>query len=547
MNAREMLLAEFHRLAEVPDAVPRLRRFVLDLAVRGRLVPQRADEGVGADVLAAIDSDLEERQQAGLFREPRKAIALAPEDLPLTTPTSWAWVHLVKIAEVSYGFPFDSNLFNATRTGRPLIRIRDIRRTDTEAYTDEPCDDYYLVRPGDYLVGMDGDFNVAAWAGPVALLNQRVARFRNWSRRVEPRFLALPLQVVLDHLHGQTSQTTVKHLSAKQIGGVILPLPPLAEQRRIVAKVDELMALCDRLEAAQQDRVVRGDRLAASGLASLCGVRVRAAPTADRFVIGTLPRVLSDLERLKDVRAVISDLAVQGRLVPQHASDDAPRLAVDLCDRSDEGYPPSWRCTALANLLSEDSRNGYSRKPDDVRDGVPILRISAGTVRLDGIVAEEEHKRIGGISEECREQYGLRRGDLLACRFNGNRDFVGRLSLFTDYLKLRPIYPDKLIRLRVNQAHVLPQFVLLAGNSPLVRREIETLCATTVGNWGISASNLKTVRLPVPPLAEQRRILAKVEEIMIICDRLAEQILSGQRQAARLLESVLRASLEEAA
>jgi hypothetical protein len=70
---------------------------------------------------------------------------------------------------------------------------------------------------------------------------------------VDPEFVKTPLQFVLDHLHGETSLTTVKHLSAKQVNGIEIPLPPLAEQHRIVAKVDELMALCDRLDAARAE------------------------------------------------------------------------------------------------------------------------------------------------------------------------------------------------------------------------------------------------------------------------------------------------------
>jgi type I restriction enzyme S subunit len=132
----------------------------------------------------------------------------------------------------------------------PLIRIRDISNSDTEAYFEGPYDPAYIVTAGDYLVGMDGDFNLRRWSGPDALLNQRVMRINGWRCGVNPEFLKLPLQFILDHLHGETSLTTVKHLSAKQVNGIELPLPPLAEQHRIVAKVDELMALCDRLEAS---------------------------------------------------------------------------------------------------------------------------------------------------------------------------------------------------------------------------------------------------------------------------------------------------------
>ena len=91
----------------------------------------------------------------------------------------------------------------------PLIRIRDISNTDAEAYFEGDYDPAYLVTAGDYLVGMDGDFNLRRWRGIDGLLNQRVMRINGWRCGIDPEFVKLPLQFMLDHLHGQTSLTTV--------------------------------------------------------------------------------------------------------------------------------------------------------------------------------------------------------------------------------------------------------------------------------------------------------------------------------------------------
>lgn len=209
---------------------------------------------------------------------------------------------------------------------------------------------------------------------------------------------------------------------------------------------------------------------------------------------------------------------------------------------STQPLPSNWR-VRISDLMMGDSQNGYGKKPDEAPDGIPILRISAGTVRQDGIVAEEEHKLIGGLSPAVQAQYQLKPGDLLACRFNGNRHFVGRLSLYLGYLGINPIYPDKLIRLRLLSDYALPKLVCCFAESDLVRKDIESYCATTVGNWGISASNMKDVKLPLPPLAEQQRIVAKVEELLAVCDRLEAQLATAQTDRRRLLEAVLHETL----
>ena len=164
-------------------------------------------------------------------------------------------------------------------------------------------------------------------------------------------------------------------------------------------------------------------------------------------------------------------------------------------------------------------------------------------MRRDGVVAEEEHKLISGIDHRARLQYGLKSGDLLACRFNGNKAFVGRFTIFKDYLGLQPIYPDKLIRVRISPKLATPEFLRLASDTDLVRTEVEAACATTVCNWGISASNLKDVRFPLPPLAEQHRIVAKVDELMCLCDLLEASLTAAAATRRRLLDALLAEAL----
>lgn len=247
MNA-DRLLALYDRVTEAPDAAARLRRFVLELAVRGKLVKQEPEDEPATKLLKRVVAERTRLVKAGDFREPRNAIRIIRQELPFTTPEHWVWTRLIDVARTSYGFAFRSSQFNSEKRGMPLIRIRDISNKDTQAYFNGDFDPTYIVRAGDYLVGMDGDFNLRCWRGKDGLLNQRVMRINGWRCNVNPEFIKLPLQMVLNHLHERTSLTTVKHLSAKQVNGIEIPLPPLLEQDRIVAKVDELIDLCNRLE-----------------------------------------------------------------------------------------------------------------------------------------------------------------------------------------------------------------------------------------------------------------------------------------------------------
>ena len=175
MNA-ERLLQLYHRVSEAPDAIPRLRRFILDLAVRGKLVEQDPNDEPASVLRARIIHERDRLTKAGEFREPRNALEIDRDRLPFSVPTRWSWVRLIDIARVNYGFAFASSRFNNEKRGMPLLRIRDISKSDTEAYYDGDFDSAYVVSNGDYVVGMDGDFNVRCWKGNQALLNQRVMR-----------------------------------------------------------------------------------------------------------------------------------------------------------------------------------------------------------------------------------------------------------------------------------------------------------------------------------------------------------------------------------
>jgi type I restriction enzyme S subunit len=409
--------------------------------------------------------------------------------------------------------------------------------------------DEFSLRPGDVLACEGGEPGRAAvWqlAGKGIYFQKAIHRIR-FSSEVEPQFFVNALRAAADdsRLASFFTGAGIKHLTGKGLAAFTFPVPPLAEQHRIVAKVDELMALCDLLEAAQKEREGRRDRLV---VASLVGLN-QPLETSDvrkhgRFTVDHLRHMTSTKAHLKLMRQSIIDLAVRGQLVPQDPSDEPPMLP-EKSDYSQGSLPAGWRRVPLAALLAEDTRNGFSLKPDEPSEGTPILRISACTIRADGLVAEEEHKLMSGIEPGVRVQYGLRSGDLLACRFNGNKSFVGRLAIFEDRLGIRPIFPDKLIRIRLAPRLVVPAFVRMAGDSNIVRDQIAQACATTVGNWGISASNLKDVRFPVPPVAEQGRIVAKINELMTVCDRLEAQLEAGRAARAKLLEVILRDALAE--
>ena len=249
-----------------------LRAAILQAAMQGKLTKQLPEDGNAKDLLKQIET------------ENGKLLANTRE-LPFEIPDNWQIVSLKDIAVVMYGFPFNSQLFNKDGKGLPLIRIRDILPAESKTYTTEKAQDAYIVRKGDMLVGMDGNFNVNFWGSEDAYLNQRCCKITT-NTYYNQRLLYWFLPYFLNDIFENVSYTTVKHLSDKHLTKMVVPLPPPAEQERIVEKVDELMARVADLEQS------------ADALASL----KKAFPD--------------------DIKASLLQAAMQGKLTKREPNDD---------------------------------------------------------------------------------------------------------------------------------------------------------------------------------------------------------------------------------
>lgn len=194
---------------------------------------------------------------------------------------------LTDICKIQYGYAFDSAKFS-DRVGVPLIRIRDVVRGYSETYTTEECSEEYIVNNGDMLIGMDGEFNIAHWKGGKAYLNQRVCRLIP-TDEVDALYLFYFMPKALKEIEDKTPFVTVKHLSAKELNKVIVPIPAMEEQKEIASslqKVDELITL-------RKEQLTKLDQLVKSRFIELFGDPVYnndGLPTKKLRELGSLDR-----------------------------------------------------------------------------------------------------------------------------------------------------------------------------------------------------------------------------------------------------------------
>ena len=158
------------------------------------------------------------------------------------------WKKLVAISDVLYGYPFESSQFSEDSTFMPLIRIRDVKPAKASTYYSGEFNEAYRIKKGDILVGMDGEFNLGKWDDRDGLLNQRVLKLKGKDGYSIDGYLFHYMGPVFKKIERETAGGSVKHLSAKVINSILIPIPSLEEQTRIVGILDTFTSAIDNLK-----------------------------------------------------------------------------------------------------------------------------------------------------------------------------------------------------------------------------------------------------------------------------------------------------------
>ena len=159
---------------------------------------------------------------------------------PITNDKCWQTKALGDVARIINGYAFDSKLFSTDKNDMPLIRIRDIKKGYTETFYKGKYPNTYIIKNGDYIIGMDGEFNIVEWRGGTALLNQRVCKIEFIDDEVIGRYALRFLSIELKRIEDATSFVTVKHLSSKSLISIFIPIPPIDLQKQFAEKIENI-------------------------------------------------------------------------------------------------------------------------------------------------------------------------------------------------------------------------------------------------------------------------------------------------------------------
>jgi type I restriction enzyme S subunit len=556
MNA-ERLLAHFERIGEAPDAIARLRRFILDLAVRGKLVEQDPEDEPAEELLKRIAVEKVRLVKTGEMKRGKVLPPIEEDKLSFDLPSAWAFtrlgdlIHLVsgqhlqphEYTENSWdGLPYITGPSDFADEGLRISRFALVRKA--------------VAKKGQLLLTVKGSGVGKATTcnlPEVAISRQLMALMAiGW----DDRFLILIANRLAVQLRN-AARSLIPGISREDVEEFAFPLPPLVEQHRIVAKVDELMALCDQLEAARNQREQGRDRLVAATLQRLNqpAENLESFRKDASFTLQVLPSLTANTAQIKQLRQTILNLAVRGKLVEQDPEDEPAEELVErilshpwlkkrakpqpaFADKAKTvmriPVPDSWTWTTIESLLPPNETVTYGiLKPVWVESGVPTVRV---TEMKTGAIDVDRLPRCDQSRADKFQKTTLKEGDLLISKDGtiGKTAFVpaaltgGNITQHVLRLPLSTLLSKEYIRFSIDSPWCQ---TYMSGETKGVALQ------------GVNVGDFRKMPIPLPPLAEQHRIVAKVDELMALCDQLEQQLSQADQQRRRLLEAVLAEAL----
>lgn len=551
MNAAE-LLRHYERVANAPSAIPRLRQFILELAVRGKLVSQDQRDESAEALLRRIGAERRRQLIDGKIRA-SKAQELELAQHPFTLPETWAWAALGSVFLYDAGAKCEPRMLDPgywlleledleKDTGRLLTRLRVSDRQSQSTKSE--------FRPGDVLYGKLRPYlNKVLVADEAGYSTTEIVALRAYLPLCsEYCALALRRPDFVDYVTRLGQGTKMPRLRTEDAVVAPFPLPPLAEQYRIVSKVDELMTLCDRLETAQAERETARDRLAAASLARLNAPDPETFADDASFALNALPSLTARPDQIKQIRQTILSLAVQGKLLTQNHEDQSAgawyRAATGQSASAFEerasslNLPSGWISLPMAAAF--EVAGGIQKTPDRTPRGNAFPYLGVGNVyrgRLDLSTVKEFELAPGEL-----ERRRLLPGDLLIIEGNGSITEIGRCAKWNGEIE-GCVHQNHVIRCRPCDSSI-SDFTLLVLNSPVGVANMQSLAITSSGLFSLSVGKIRQIELPLPPLSEQRRVVAKVKELLDLCDQLESSLIASDGHRYRLLEALLHDALE---
>ena len=478
-----------------------LKNSILQLAIQGKLVEQRPEEGTAEELLKQIQAEKQTLIKAGKIKKEKPLPEIPEEEMLFDIPESWVWCYMGDIFQHNTGKALNGTSGPGTSLSYittsnlywnrfELSKLKEMPFTEEEV---EKC----TVRKGDLLVCEGGEYGRAAiwdYDYPIRIQNH-IHRLRAfYSVSIDYFYYIFFLYKNAGWIKGKG--IAIQGLSSNALHKLVVPLPPLAEQSRIVAKITELLPLIDRYEAAWTKLEDFNKRFPGDMQKSLLQLAIQGKLVEQRSEEGTGEELYQQIQAEK--QALIK--AGKNKKEKTNNASVEKEMPFDI--------PDSWIWCSVGNVCTNIQYGTASKSSPTGK--IPVLRmgnIQNGRIIYDKLVYSSDENEIS--------KYCLEYNDLLFNRTN-SKELVGKTAIYKS--EIPAIYAGYLVR--VTPVLLLSDYLNYVMQSQYYWSYCQSVRSDAIGQSNINAEKLKQFVFPLPPLAEQKRIVAMLEELLPLCEKL---------------------------
>ncbi|EMW30291.1 type I restriction modification DNA specificity domain protein [Escherichia coli 2785200] len=505
--------------------IKKLRELILELAVRGKLVPQDPNDEPASELLKRIAAEKAELVKQGKIKKQKPLPEISEEEKPFELPEGWEWARINDIASFTNGYAFKSSEFQNSGVG--IVKIGDIDSsgfisTAGMSYVSEKkinvLPEEMRVNPGDMVIAMSGattgklGFNKTK---STFLLNQRVGKIVTYS--VDKEFIYHYLSTRIEENLSISLGSAIPNISTAQINNIIIPIPPSDEQVKIIARVKLLISLCDQLEQQSLTSLDAHQQLVETLLGTLTDSQ-NAEELAENWarISEHFDPLFTTEASVDALKQTILQLAVMGKLLNNTNNADYKKLRT---------------------YLSFGPKNGLSPVESKKETQLKVLKLGATSY---GQLNLNETKFID-VDIEKDSHLFLKKGDILIQRGN-SANFVGcNVLINEDYKNI--IYPDLMMKIRTND-NLLPEYASIWLSSPLVRNFMWDRMTGTSGTMPkISKKIVEEIPIIVPEISIQQKWITTVNLMLDICSEIKYRLHKAKQTQLHLADALTDAAI----
>ncbi|EFH9395974.1 restriction endonuclease subunit S [Escherichia coli] len=541
--------------------IKKLRELILELAVRGKLVPQDPNDEPASELLKRIAAEKAELVKQGKIKKQKPLPGISEEEKPFELPEGWEWVRVADLMEVINGRAYKKH--EMLQTGTPLLRVGNLFTSNEWYYSDLQLDENKYINNGDLIYAWSASFGPFIWTGEKVIYHYHIWKLNLFAEEYSNKYFIHDfLLSITDKIKSQGNGIAMLHMTKEKMEQQIIALPPINEQQQIVRKIRELTVLCDQLEQQSLTSLDAHQQLVETLLGTLTDSQ-NAEELAENWArisehFDTLFTTEASVDALKQT---ILQLAVMGKLVPQDPNDEPAsellkRIAQEKAQLVKEGkikkqkplppisneekpfeLPEGWEWCKFgltSEFINGDRGSNYPNKNEYVSQGIPW--INTGHIEKNGTLTVTEMNFITeGKFNELRSGK-IQKGDLVYCLRGAT---FGKTAFVTPYETGAIASSLMIIRPFITE---MGGYIYNYLTSPFGRSQIYRFDNGSA-QPNLSANSVMLYSFPCPPLTEQYRIFSQVGLLHELCDKLKTRIKTAQQTQLHLAEALTNAAI----